>query len=316
MTYRLRALLRRAANLRAAITALAIAAALPAQATDTRVSLGFGRLFTNDFLGDGKDRWRTGSYVISHVRGPRWDGARPERFGEVLEFRFRSAILAPSNLASPALPPADRPHAGTLSFGLHSHWRSGATEFSAGGGLVVTGPQTGLASFQRRAHKVLGMDPVGTLPAQIGNGIYPQVTLEAARPFAFGGTVLRPYAEAVAGPETLLRLGADVVIGGGISGALMLRDVSTGHLYQGTRRSGGPSMAFVVGGDAAWVHSSLYLPASEGLELTPVRTRLRAGLHWQGRRSYVFAGAAWLGPEFTAQSEGQIVGSLNIGLRF
>ena len=45
--------------------------AVPAVAQE-RVTLGWGRLLTNDAIGDGKDRWRTGSYVLSRVRGPSW----------------------------------------------------------------------------------------------------------------------------------------------------------------------------------------------------------------------------------------------------
>lgn len=48
-----------------------------------RVTLGWGRLLNNDALGDGKDRWRTGSYVLSRVRGPSWTGALPEMPGEI-----------------------------------------------------------------------------------------------------------------------------------------------------------------------------------------------------------------------------------------
>ena len=44
-------------------------------AAQDRVTLGWGRLLTNDLLGDGRDRWRTGSYTLSRVRGPAWGGS-------------------------------------------------------------------------------------------------------------------------------------------------------------------------------------------------------------------------------------------------
>lgn len=53
-------------------------------------TLGYGRLFKNDFLGDNKDRWHTRSNVISKVTSYGWDGRLPTRMGEIIEFRFRS----------------------------------------------------------------------------------------------------------------------------------------------------------------------------------------------------------------------------------
>ena len=50
---------------------LAMTLPIAAQAqTPERQFLGWGRLFNNDFLGDGQDRWRTGSYTISVLKGP------------------------------------------------------------------------------------------------------------------------------------------------------------------------------------------------------------------------------------------------------
>ena len=78
--------------------------------TQERVTLGWGRMFTNDGLGDLEDRWRTGSYTVSRVRGPSWSGELPGRFGEILEFRARAEIIAPENLTVAA--PGDRRYAG------------------------------------------------------------------------------------------------------------------------------------------------------------------------------------------------------------
>jgi hypothetical protein len=43
---------------------------------------------------------------------------------------------------------------------------------------------------------------------------------------------------------------------------------------------------------------------------------VRAGLHWQGGQSEVFNGLTWLGKEFEEQADDQIVGSINLRLRF
>jgi len=72
-------------------------AASPSFAQD-RETLGYGRLFTNDFLGDTQDRWRTGSYSFSIVRGSDWGGDLASTPRPVLEYRLRSEIIAPGAL--------------------------------------------------------------------------------------------------------------------------------------------------------------------------------------------------------------------------
>ena len=61
-------------------------------------SLGYGRLMTNDYFGDGKDRWRTGSWTSSRVWGSERTGKAPASFGELIELRVSSEIFAPDNL--------------------------------------------------------------------------------------------------------------------------------------------------------------------------------------------------------------------------
>lgn len=63
-------------------------------AISQRQTIGWGRFFNNDYIGDGKDRWHSSSYTISRVRGPQWTGSLPNNFGEVLEFRFRAETVA------------------------------------------------------------------------------------------------------------------------------------------------------------------------------------------------------------------------------
>ena len=45
-----------------------------AVAQHTRI-LGVGRLFGKDLLGDGHDRWRTGSNSLCVLTGQGWDGS-------------------------------------------------------------------------------------------------------------------------------------------------------------------------------------------------------------------------------------------------
>ncbi|MHC0053718.1 lipid A-modifier LpxR family protein [Actibacterium sp. D379-3] len=300
-----------------AIQAALVLALLPAagvQAQEREV-LGYGTMFNNDFLGDGEDRWRSGSYTISRVTGPGWSGGLPSDFGEIRELRMQAQIIAPANLSNPA--PGDRRYAGVLSVGLHTHFARGPVAYSLGADMVVTGSQTGIASFQDWAHDWLdGTDPKPATDNQIGNAIYPTVLGAATLPYQVSALVeARPFVEAQAGAETLLRVGGDLVFGSFGQGDLMVRDSTTGHLYN-TTHTGGPGVGFVVGGDVAFVSDSHYLPSSDGYELTDARTRLRAGMNWQGQRLGMYYGLTWLGEEFEAQREGQLLGSLNVRLEF
>jgi len=279
-----------------------------------RSTLGWGRLFTNDYLGDNKDRWRSGAYVVSKVTGFGWNGERPERAGDIIEYRFRSDIIGPDNITAPK--PGDRRYVGGLSFGVHTHFQRQGTEFSLGGDLVLTGPQTGVGSFQREVHKVFGAPLPTVLGNQIGNGFHPTASVEVGRPYQLTPMVnVRPFIELRAGAETLMRVGGDIMIGRLGTDELMLRDVATGHRIRATRGAE-TGFGFVLGADVAKVEHSVYLPVYSGYQLTDSRSRLRAGVHWQGEKSAVFYGLTWLGREFEAQPEAQMVGSVRIQIRF
>jgi hypothetical protein len=293
--------------------AAALLSCLPAQAED-RSTLGWGRLFTNDALGDGNDRWHTGSYNISRLRGYTWDGTLPTQAGDILEFRARGEIIAPANLTT--TDPDDRRYAGTLSFGLHTHFSMGQTEATVGGDLVIIGPQTRLGQFQSQVHDWLNIAEPQILGDQIGDKIAPTLTGEIARSFQISDRVtLRPFLQAQAGVESLVRAGGDVVIGGAWDGALMLRDPTTGQRYSGiTNENRGLSVT--LGADVARVFSSDYLPSGGTVDLSDTRTRVRAGVTWQGERAGISYGMTYLGPEFEGQDEGQITGSLNVNFGF
>ena len=119
---------------------------------------------------------------------------------------------------------------------------------------------------------------------QISNQLKPTLTAEFGRTFPLGDTIrLRPFAEFSAGAEDFARLGGDILIGGSVSGGLMVRDVTTGQRYS-TTDVDGTGFSFSFGGDVAKVFSSTYLPSDEGYALTDERLRLRAGLSWQGEQ--------------------------------
>ena len=292
---------------------VATALTQPAMA-EPRQTLGWGRMFDNDLIGDGKDRWNSGSYTVSVVRGREWSGILPARFGEILEFRFAGGTKVPANLEFPAAD--DRRYVAPLSLGLYTHFDWRGFETSLGADLVLTGPQTGIGSFQSWLHGVLNV-PKPDLGDQIGNAAHPTLQAEIGRRIALSDTVtMRPFVAAQAGVETYVRAGGDLVVGSFGKGALMLRDDVTGQRYRAINGAHIPAMSFTLGGDVARVFDSAYLPSGGAAVASDTRTRIRAGVQWQGEKASAFYGITYLSPEFDSQPEGQVVGSLNVNLRF
>jgi hypothetical protein len=293
--------------------ALALACAAPLAAQERR-TLGFGRLFSNDYFGDGRDRWHTGSYVFSVVRGPEWQGRLPERLGAILEYRLRTEIIAPARVVRGR---PDRPYVGALSVGLHSHAGLGPFELSAGADLTAVGPQTRLSAFHEWYHELLSMPrPLG-LDSELGDAVHATFAAELAWPVRLGPNLtLRPYAAAQTGVEDLWRIGADVILGRVGQESLMLRDVTTGTLYRGVEDAA-TGFALIAGADWTQVKGSAYLPESEGFLPTEERTRARIGVHWQiAPQTSFYYGVTWLSEEFVGQPEGQLLGSLKLNFNF
>lgn len=285
--------------------------------SEGRVVLGHGRLTTNDLIGDGNDRWQTGSVISSRVVGRGgWIGALPDRPFDILEYRLGGQVMAPDDMRNPSV--GDRPWAGALSFGVHTHFMRGPVEVAMGGDLVVTGKQNGLSAFQTAVHDLIGVQPASksVLDNQVSNGVHPTLVLEAGNTMALGsGGVLRPFAEARAGAETLVRAGADLTFGSVGQGELMVRDPVTGQRYRAVSNPLA-GFSYVMGGDLSYVNDSVYLPASSGVDMKNTRSRLRAGLHWQGERNAAFYGLTWMSKEFEAQDSGQVVGSMRVDIKF
>ena len=302
----------------------ATAGSAPAYAEGTSrwgANLGTGRFFSNDFLGDNKDRWRSGAYTVSKLRGPLGLTGLPTQFGTLNELRFATQIIAPANLGT--ADPTDRPYVGMASLGVHSHAVKRGVEMRVGLDLVATGPSTGIGDFHSWVHDALGATPPSdaVLGRQIADHIYPTASLELARPYALdtkilGHVTLRPFVNAQGGVESFVRIGGDILIGAAFSQGVLLRDEVTGQLYQGLNTDPAKGLSFLLGADVAHMFDSQLLRASDGVTLTKTRTRARAGLKWQGERVGVFYGVTYLGREFEAQPEGQIVGSLSLKLDF
>ena len=276
--------------------------------------LGWSLAISNDSIGDFTDRWQSSSIQFGAYYGPAWTGAAPEGFGELLEFRFRTDILTPADLEAPD--PADRRHAGGLAFGVHSYSARSGFEVRGGVDLVVVGPQTGILDLQQELHKVLGFTVPTLDDFQIEDTARIDLSGEVGRVWNMGAARVRPFVEAHVGSEDFLRAGVDVVIGDLGRGDQMVRAVTTGHRVPAGLGGGDTGFSVVLGADVARVLDSIYLPESLGYELTPVRQRVRAGVHYGADPWDVFYGIAWLGEEFSAQNEGQFVGTFQVAWPF
>ena len=285
-------------------------------ALDAPVRVGWGWLLNNDALGDRRDRWRSGSLNLSQTFGPAWTGTAPAEVGRLLELRFRAEILQPDNLAR--FDPADRRYAGILSLGLHNHVQRGGAEMSFGGDLVMIGPRTEMDDVQSSLHNFLGgPEPSAAVrAAQVEDQLRPSAVFEYGRRYGIAPAVtVRPFAEARLGEESLARVGADLVLGSLGQGGLQARDPVTGHRYDMV--SGAASgLSLIVGADTAYVADSAYLASGGVPALSERRDRVRAGLAFAQGDLSMFYGMTWLGQEFDRQTEGQLIGSLQVQLRF
>lgn len=273
--------------------------------------------FYQRLFGDNDDRWRSGSYAYSIVRGSEWTGVRPTAPGEIIEYRLRSEIIAPSALNGPGQD--DRAYVGALSAGVHTHFARGATNISAGLDLVATGPQTGILKLQDGFHDVISAPNPSAFVEdnQVANAVYPTALVDVSYRLPIGETAtLRPFIEAQYGVEDFVRVGADVLIGATLQNDLWLRDSPSGQLYSGVE-TGRAGTGFVLGADYAAVGDSAYFPASFGTVAQEERFRARAGVHWRfGDGISYFYGLTYLSEEYEGQDGGQFVGSLKLNFKF
>lgn len=273
-----------------------------------RVTLGWGRIFTNDALGDGHDRWRTGSYTISVIRGTAVRDHLPPQLGETLEWRLRSEIVSPANLGHPD--PSDRRFSGILGFGLHTQAEIRGLEVDLGGDLVALGPMTGAARIQGWIHQALGMSRPDTTN-QLPNQVVPTASVELAERFDSGTLHIRPFVLAMAGVETLARAGVDLTWGSFGEGAVMVRDPVTGQRYRAAAARLTPGFSVVAGADVARVFGSELVD-----QPLPMQSRVRLGVQWQGEHASAFYGLARLSEEFRGQPGGQLLGVLSLNIWF
>ena len=298
-----------------ALLASIVSFAHPVTAQD-RETIGYGRLFNNDYFGDNQDRWHTTSYTHSIVRAPEWTGSLPQGFGELLEYRLRGEIIAPTDLG--VMNAGDRPYVGAATFGLHTHLAPAKYDLRFGVDATVVGPQTGFSELHDSFHKMFSHPSVNQTvkDAQLPNAVYLTASGEASRTIPLGEVArVRPFAEAQVGVETLARVGVDLFFGPVGADEMLIRDSTTGQLYRATE-NGQIGLSAVFGADYAWVESSKYIPSTYGITALD-RYRLRARAHWQiSQDMSFFYGLTYLSEEYSGQPEGQLIGSLKLNFNF
>ena len=298
------------------------------QAKEKAKLLGYGLLFTNDFFGDGRDRWRTGSLVSSRFFGsPKMNRTLPRR--EALnELRLFSQIIAPSDLSrnpdrSHARDEAgltediDRDYVGHLSIGLHRHFQAGGLAYNFGVDASLLGPQTGLMGLQQKVHSEIDQPfPSDFVKnTQVSNQFILGILTEVARPSALSpSTNIRSFVEVQTGVEDLIRIGVDAGFFGDLSEALFARAPVSGQRHSVIAGTG-EGFLLSAGVDLTRVIGSMFLTGS-ALRASKYRARARFGLNYVHGRWSNFIGWTYLSPEFERQQTGQLLGSFFIKARF
>lgn len=281
-------------------------------------TLGYGRMFSNDFFGDGGDRWRTGSYSFSILRGKGFTGEAPDSPFELMEYRLRSEIIAPSTLSGAGSD--DRPYVGAISAGVLTHFQPvTGLNMRAGADLIAVGPQSGMSRLQSGWHDLFSLPSISdaVLDAQLANAFHLAGSVEISHEYKVNDRLtVRPFAEGQLGSEQIARVGTDVIIGSVGHEDFYLRDVVTGQMSRAIEGPAG-GFGYILGADAAYVGESIYFPETSGLEVEALRYRARAGLHWQiAPDMSFFYGLTYLSKELKDQPEGQFLGSLKLNFNF
>lgn len=279
-------------------------------AAEPRETIGTGRIFSNDYFGDGRDRWRSGSFSYSHLRANGAYDPDDRAFGNIIEYRIKTEIISPGRGG------IDRPYVGAITLGAQTHFGDGPWHYALGADVTFLGPQTGLSTFQENFHDAFDLRPPLTAN-ELPNETVLSARASASYTHRFSEIVsVRPFAELQTGVEDIARVGSDVLIGVVGQDDLWLRDDVTGQPYRGTD-AGEVGVSFLAGADFTAVNGSVYFPASRGVTPTDTRSRARLGILWQPLPNLsVFYGATYLSEEFVGQSEGQVLGSLRLGFNF
>ena len=269
--------------------------------------------FTNDYFGDGHDRWRSGSYQRSYYseryRIKRTDGS---------ELRVRGEMVTPWTPSRQ--PGGDIAYSTLLGFGAFAHTNFLGLETRGGGEVLLIGDISGMEFIQRSFHEAFQMDtsfdPSRDDIERVEDRVALRFELETARTIRLGSrAAVRPYMELTFGADQAVTVGTDMILGNIALAEVWTRDVVTGRLLT-PQVDQIPGMSLVAGWDARLNDSYVHLPDDQSVDLEEITYRSRVGLQTNIAFANVFVGQAWLSPIFVGQAEHQRVGMLSISFDF
>lgn len=293
------------------LVALAAAFTLPAAMASAQTASSF---FTNDHIGDGHDRWRSGAYTkfYSFEPSPEWDAS--------IDIRLRSEILSPWGSAEqPA--GADRPYAGMLGAGLFFNDYWGQVDYNFGFEAIFLGDMTGVQQFQDSFHETFGFEGYTPQPGhdKLENDATGMISGELARKYTLGSAgAIRPFVTGKVGYEMFVRAGVDLMIGNYGSADRFVRDPVSGFLQPSSaqRADAMSGVSLLAGFDYTHVGRDYLITDGGSVDLKSGRTRSRLGMQAGLGPVSVFYGATRLSEEFEGQVEGQTVGTLSVEFNF
>lgn len=271
--------------------------------------------FTNDFFGDGFDRWRSASYTL--FLG--FEGKNTN--GVAHDFRARAEIISPWG-AKTQPTDKDRPYVGMLGFGVFANDRFNDFDYNFGAEILFTGDQTKVADFQQSFHevtKIAGYLPHDMQHEHVGDKVTGMVSGEIARAYDLSyDWEFRPFLGAQVGYETFGRVGFDFTWGGYSGAERYVRDPVSGFLQPSSlnRALRMDDLSFLIGADYSYVTHSEFFPTWSNVRIKNDRVRLRVGMQSGIAAASVFFGITYLTEEFHSQHEAQTIGVLSLEFPF
>lgn len=281
---------------------------------------------SNDSVGDGEDRWRSGAAQASVVFDAdeastllgTWGGGFT---GDAAwEIRVRGEVITPDRDASPFA--QDRLFADTLGIGLLMHERLGPWRGQIGGELAITGEQTGVRATQEFIHEITGLNNSYTLRGdrRIDSGFYPTGLVEGAYVASVWGIDAVPFVSGMVGVETLGRAGFDLHLGADGLERGWVRNTVTGIAIPLAPTRDGWHIAFTGGGDFAVLAESEYFDDGTLPDAETVRFRARLGTLISYNTTAFGLGLSYLSAENEDagpnSDEGQFVGAVTLTTQF
>jgi hypothetical protein len=297
-------------------------------------------VFWNDAFGDGKDRWKSGGVTQSYVfpehifSDENWFTGR----ASALEFSIRGLVMTPDNTAFSGIDSSDRPYAQYAAVGVYL--RSIARPEALTSTLaLLTEDRIGLEAgwqgdplpffdVQNAVHGITGTEGnAGNLSNSIDSEMLANIEARRTWRLHIDGyerdIEFAPFVQTSLGMrENSARVGGDVFFGSALEGRTWGSDLATGAVMAGAsmpRR--GFNWAVFAGGDLGYIASDAFLDggfAADGprVERRDMVGRARAGVLLDYGKYAIGFSMNWLGKEFRGQSEGQMIGAIQLKYRF